>query len=109
MAPFARAFFRVQADGVAIFVRLTPKASVDRIDGIGVTADGRAHLMARVRAVPDEGLANAALRKLLAASLGVALRDIALASGTTSRLKTLRVIGDPVRLATSLDAVAGAS
>ncbi|RWG37062.1 MAG: DUF167 domain-containing protein, partial [Mesorhizobium sp.] len=45
--------FRPRDDGIDLFVRLTPKAAVDRIEGIETAADGRSHLKARVRAVPE--------------------------------------------------------
>lgn len=102
----AAGFFRLRADGLDLFVRLTPKASTDSIEGIGVASDGSAHVMARVRAVPDKGLANIALRKLLAACFDVPPRDITLVSGPTSRLKTLRVRGDPARLSLLAEALA---
>ena len=53
-------------DGCVILrVRLTPKSSKDAVDGIETTAEGPA-LKARVRAVPSDGEANAALLTLLA-------------------------------------------
>lgn len=102
----ARGFFRLRSDGIDLFVRLTPKASVDAVEGIGVASDGSAHVVARVRAVPDKGLANAAVQKLLAAHLGIPVRDLALVSGSTSRLKTIRIQGDPSRLAALAEALA---
>lgn len=90
--------------GVELQVRLTPKGGADRIDGIGADADGRAHLSARVSAPPDKGKANAALEKLVAKTLGVPRRDVALTRGQTSRVKTLQVAGDPKALAAALTA-----
>ena len=106
MSGSARGFFRPRGDGIDLFVRLTPKAASDAVDGIGQASDGSAHVMARVRAVPDRGLANGALLKLLAASLGIPARDLTLASGATSRLKTIRIQGDPARLAASAEGLA---
>ena len=56
--------FRPRNDGVDLFVRLTPKAAMDRLEGIEISADGRSHLKARVRAVPENGAANQALERL---------------------------------------------
>lgn len=58
--------FRPRNDGIDLFVRLTPKAAMDRVEGIEISADGRSHLKARVRAVPENGAANQALERLVA-------------------------------------------
>ena len=92
-------FFRVVEGGVELHVRLTPRGGADAFGGVETTADGRAHLKARVRAVPEKGAANVALAKLVAEWLDVPRRDVTLATGATARLKTLRVAGDPAILA----------
>ena len=74
-------------------IKLTPRASADRIDGWDVDADGRPVLKVRVRAQPVEGEANAALIDFLAKTLGVPKRDVALARGGQSRLKMIEVEG----------------
>ncbi|TIW30430.1 MAG: hypothetical protein E5V62_32510, partial [Mesorhizobium sp.] len=51
-------FFRLRNDGIDLFVRLTPKAALDGIEGVETTADGRSHLKARVRAVFRHGAAE---------------------------------------------------
>ncbi len=43
--------------------------------------------------------------RLVAKALGVAKRDVTLASGATSRLKRLHVSGDPAALAAALQRV----
>lgn len=95
-------YFRKECDGITLFVRLTPKSARDAIEGVEAADDGRAYLKARVRAVPEDGKANAALEKLLAKWLGVAPRDVTIASGATSRLKQVRISGDPEALALQL-------
>jgi uncharacterized protein YggU (UPF0235/DUF167 family) len=90
--------FRLRDDGVDLFVRLTPKAAIDRLEGIETSADGRSHLKARVRAVPENGAANQALERLIAKALGVPRSAVSVAAGGTARLKTLRVLGDPAAL-----------
>jgi uncharacterized protein len=74
-------------------VRLTPKASVDAIDGWGEDEQGRRFLKARVRAAPVEGRANQALIALLSRALGVPKSRITLLNGDTSRLKQLDIDG----------------
>ncbi|TKB33433.1 MAG: DUF167 domain-containing protein, partial [Mesorhizobium sp.] len=86
--------FRPRDDGIDLFVRLTPKAAVDRIEGIETAADGRSHLKARVRAVPENGAANTALERMMAKALGVPGSAVSVVAGGTSRLKTLRIWGD---------------
>lgn len=98
--------FRLRDDGIDLFVRLTPKAAVDRLEGVETAADGRCHLKARVRAVPENGAANQALQRLVAKALGVPASAVSVVAGATARLKTLRVLGDPAALVTSLKALA---
>lgn len=92
------------AGGITLVVRLTPKGGRDAIDGVETMSDGRAVLKVRVRAAPSEGEANAALCSLLAKTLGVRARDVALASGATARIKRLIVSGDGPTLAARLKA-----
>ena len=75
-------------------VRLTPKASRNKIDGVVADADGAAWLKVSVTAVPENGKANAALIALLAKSLKVAKGTIVLSAGATDRRKTLFIEGD---------------
>lgn len=96
--------FREIAAGIELRVRLTPRASLDRIDGLAATADGAAHLAARVRAVPEKGKANQALEKLIADWLGVSPSQVNVVGGATSRLKTVSVEGDPRQLAEHTEA-----
>ena len=73
-------------------VRLTPSGGADRIDGRAADETG-AYLKARVRAVPEDGKANAALCALIAKALGVAKSKVAVARGGTSRMKVLEIEG----------------
>lgn len=96
--------YRPDSGGVLVQVRLTPRAGDDSIAGVETASDGRPHIAARVRALPDKGAANAAVEKLIADWLGVAKASVSVASGPTSRLKTLRVAGDTARLISTLEA-----
>src|SRR5262245_31566639 len=71
----------LQAGGLVLTVRLTPRGGRDAIDGIEVLADGRCVLKARVRVPPSEGEANAALIRLIAGALGVAPRTVTPVAG----------------------------
>lgn len=88
-------------------MRLTPKSSRDALEGIETSADGRSHLKARVRAVPEDGKANAALLRLVGKALSVPASAVTLASGVTARLKTLHIAGDPESLEAALSRLAG--
>ena len=77
------------------------------IMGVTTGDDGRSWLAVRLAAVPSDGAANKALVALLAKSFGVRKRDVALASGATSRLKRLEISGDPALLAAALARIIG--
>ena len=84
-------------------MRASPKAGRDAIAGIFTGDDGRTWLSVKLAAAPSDGAANDALIKLLAKAMGVARRDVTLASGATSRLKRLHVAGDPAKLKAALN------
>jgi uncharacterized protein YggU (UPF0235/DUF167 family) len=94
--------WRAHGQGLDIAVRLTPRGGRDAIEGVETLADGRSVLKARVRAAPEKGAANAALETLIAKLLGVPKTAVAVTAGATSRLKGVRVQGDPDALARSL-------
>ena len=76
---------------VRFAVRLTPRAALDRVDGV---LDGV--LKARVTAPAVEGAANNALVRLLSDELGVSRRDVRIVAGASSREKLVVVDGvDP--------------
>ena len=84
--------------GLRIKVRLTPKSGQNRVEGVTTAAEG-AVLKVRVRALPENGAANAALTKMLAGWLGVPHRSVAVIGGAKARAKTLMVTGDGPELA----------
>ena len=76
------------ASDVRFAVRLAPRSSSNRVDGV---TDGV--LRIRVSAPAVEGAANTALVHLLAEELGVARRDVRIVAGATSRQKLVVVDG----------------
>lgn len=78
-------------DALRLTVRLTPRGGRDALGGSVMLADGRTVATARVRAVPEDGKANAALVALVAAAAGVPRARVLLETGATGRLKTLRI------------------
>lgn len=99
-------FYRLEKEGVTLFVRLTPKAAKDAVEAVITSADERCYLSARVRAVPEKGLANKALEKLLAKTLKLPASTISVDAGATSRVKQIFIRGDPADLAGRLDQLA---
>ena len=99
--------WRVVASGLRVRVRVSPKSSRDSVEGLEVTADGPA-LKIRVRALPEDGAANEAVARVIAAWLDVPFRSVTLATGGKSRVKTLEISGDGVTLAAAAnDRLAG--
>ena len=78
---------------VIVRVRVTPKSSLEAINGITTTAEGPA-FAARVRAIPAEGEANAAIEKLVASWLEVPKSAVRVTQGPKSRVKSLTVSGE---------------
>jgi hypothetical protein len=95
--------WRLTDDGLIMRVRLTPKAARDAIEGVEGTADGPA-IKARVRAVPADGKANAALEALIAGWLGVAKGNVQVSAGAKSRVKNVAILGRPAELAARVQA-----
>lgn len=91
--------------GLSLRLRVTPRGGADALEGIAMLSDGRPVVLARVRALPADGAANAAIEALVAAALGVPKRDVRVAAGRTQRTKTVEIDGDGATLAS---AIAGA-
>ena len=78
-----------EKDGALVFaVRVVPRAARSEIAG---EHDGA--LKVRVAAPPVEGAANEELRRTLARTLGVPVRNVEIISGETSKTKRVRVHG----------------
>ncbi len=86
--------FSIVAEGVRIRVRLTPKASRDRIEGLQPDAEGGCFLKVSVTAVPEGGKANAALVKRLAKEWRLPKTSLTVVSGATDRRKTVLAAGN---------------
>lgn len=100
MEPWREAL-RPAADGVTLDVEVMPGARESRFPA-GYHA-WRKRIEAKVRAPPEDGQANAELCALAAAALGVPAGRVRVASGHTSRRKSLLVAGlDPREAAARL-------
>jgi uncharacterized protein (TIGR00251 family) len=95
----SRGWYRREAGGIVLSVRLTPKADRDEIQGVGVLADGCEVLRVRVRALPEGGAADTALVRLIAKRLKLPQSTVEIVSGATQRLKQVRIAGNPGTLA----------
>jgi uncharacterized protein (TIGR00251 family) len=93
------ACYRLERDAIVVNVRLTPGADRDAVEGVGVLADGREVVHARVRAHAEDGAANAAMVKLFSRTFRRPKSVIDIVSGAGARLKTVRISGEPAALA----------
>jgi uncharacterized protein (TIGR00251 family) len=103
------AAWSVTPDGLLLSVRVTPRGGRDGLDGVETLSDGRQVLKARVRAVPADGAANAALLALLAKTLALPRSQLSLVAGATARLKTVLARGDSQALLAALESRLGAA
>jgi len=79
--------------GLLLTVRVSPKSARDGIDGLADTPEGPA-VKVRVRAVPADGEANAAVAAVVAKWLGLPGGQVAVARGHKSRVKMLEIGGE---------------
>ena len=84
---------------IRLTVKVTPKASADRVQGWASDEEGGQVLKIAVTAVPEDGKANKAVIALLAKRLKLPKSAITIAAGETSRRKTLLIDGDEALLA----------
>jgi uncharacterized protein YggU (UPF0235/DUF167 family) len=81
-----------RASGLSVAVRVRPGAGRDRVGGRYDGPHGPALIVA-VSAPPVDGKATEAVRKALAAALGLRAADVTLRLGATSRDKVFTVPG----------------
>jgi uncharacterized protein len=85
-------------DGVIVTIKLTPKARGTGIDGVAEDLGPRTVLKLRVTEAPESGKANAAMIALLAKSWRLPKSAFTIVAGGTSRLKRVRIAGEPQAL-----------
>jgi len=86
------------AGGLRVRVKVTPRAGRNRVDGLAPDPEGGMALKVAVSAAPEDGKANAAVIKLLAAEWRVAKSTIEVVLGAADRRKVLHLAGDPAAL-----------
>ena len=93
------AFYRTLGDALLLEVRVTAKARTEGVDGLAPGEGGSVRLAVKVRAAPDKGAANRAVELLLARLFQRPRTAVSVVSGHTSRMKLVRLEGDPDTLA----------
>lgn len=99
--------WRRRPNGLELRVRVMPRSGIDALEGMGTLSDGRGVLKVRVRAVPDAGAANRAVRDVIARCLGCPASAVSLSTGAGMRVKTILVEGDPASLETAIARLIG--
>ncbi len=79
---------------VTCAVNVTPKSGKDQVVGVSVADDGTREVRVRVTAPPENGKANKAVCKLMAATLGVSKSAVSVKRGDTSHHKMLEIAMD---------------
>ena len=103
-----KAMFYDEKNGkVIVRVRLSPKASALKVNGIFTDAGGEEYLKISVIPVPEKGKANKELVNLLSGRLKIAKSDIVIVSGETDRYKRLEVSGETDMIISRLNELAG--
>ncbi len=100
------ACWRLEAEGIALWLRLSPKGGRDAIEGLETLSDGRRVLKARVRAAPENGKANAAMIDLVAGWLRAPKSAVSIRSGETARIKQIFIAGAPAVYLDALQSLA---
>ncbi|MDO9710444.1 DUF167 domain-containing protein [Paracraurococcus lichenis] len=99
------AWWRAEAAGVAVRVKVQPRARRAGLLGLAPGADGP-RLKLAVTEAPEDGRANRAVCAALARALGVAPSAAEVAQGAAAREKLIFVAGDPTALASRLETLA---
>lgn len=96
--------FSAAPGGVRASLRVTPKASRNKVGGLAERADGGVALKVAVTTVPEDGKANQAVIDLLAKAWKTPKSSISVAAGAQDRNKIVFVAGDPADLLPRLEA-----
>lgn len=97
--------FTLDATGLTLTIRATPKASKTAATGVVALEGDATALGLRVAAPPVDGAANDEVVRFVVKQLRVGRSAVTLLAGQTSRVKRLRIDGDPVALEAALQAL----
>ena len=95
--------FSAVAGGLRVRLKVTPRSARNRVEGLAPEADGGVALKVSVTAAPEDGKANAAVIKLLAAEWDVPKSTIEVVLGAADRRKLVQLAGDPAALRRRLE------
>ena len=90
--------FLLEARGLRVLVRVSPKSGQARVLGLAERPDGRADLKIAIRSAPEGGRANAELIGFLAKEWRAPKQSLALLSGASDRRKVVLIEGDAAAL-----------
>jgi uncharacterized protein len=88
--------------GVKLFVKVSPKASANKIGGLEETQGEQRVLKVFVTDVPEDGKANKAVIALLAKALKIAKSHVVLVQGEGARYKTFLIEGESEDIITKI-------
>jgi uncharacterized protein len=94
-------FWRTDAGGVSVMVKVQPKSRRPGLQGVTQSADGE-RLRVGVSEPAEGGRANRAACQMLAQELDVPVSAVSVAAGAASREKRLYISGDPAALTSRL-------
>jgi uncharacterized protein YggU (UPF0235/DUF167 family) len=97
-------WWRAEPGGVAVRVKVQPRARRAGLQGLAPGADGPRLKLAVVEA-PEDGRANRAVCAALARALGMPQSAAEVAQGHAAREKLVFIAGDPGTLASRLEAL----
>lgn len=86
------------AGGILVTIWVTPRAAVNCISELGQERDGAIALKVAVKAVPEDGKANAVVVRLLARAWKLPQRALSIVAGSGARRKILFITGEPIAL-----------
>lgn len=88
-------FREIDKSTLEVFVKVTPKASKNKVSGMGmktVMNEDKAFIRVFVTSAPERGKANEAVVSLLSKTWRLAKSQIVLVAGATASFKTFRLI-----------------
>jgi uncharacterized protein (TIGR00251 family) len=97
--------FTLDATGATLTIRATPKASKTAVTGVVALEGDATALGLRVAAPPVDGAANDEVVRFVAKQLRVGRGAVTLVAGQTSRVKRLRIEGEPAAVEAALRAL----
>ncbi len=99
MSPSA-SYISLRKEGVILTVKAKPGTSRRVPLRVVPVADGQSAVEVAVAAPPEDGKANKAILERLAKELGLKKNQLSIKAGSSGRLKTVEIEGDPEKLST---------